>query len=97
MKIDFLRDWCALVIGFLGQFAPSGVLRQLAQSVTASWERADEVELAAIAEDLAAWGRALDAARQAELDALLSSSFGAGLAAQLPLGAVTVPATKEKA
>lgn len=99
VKIDFLREWCELVLRFLSAFAPGGVLRQLEHSLTSSWERADEAELAAIAEDLAVWGRALDEARQAELDALLCLRFGTGLTVSAPPDAVTVltqPATEEE-
>ena len=79
-KIDFLREWCALIIRFLGTLAPSGVLRQLEQAVAASSARGDEPGLSAIAEDLAAWARALGSVQQRELDALLLSRFGTGLA-----------------
>lgn len=84
-KIDFLREWCSLVIHFLGAFAPSGVLRQLEQSVALSFQRTDVPGLSAIAEDLAVWGRALGADQQQQLDALLRTRFGTGLAAAVPV------------
>jgi len=78
-EIEFLGEWCALIVHFLGTVAPSGVMRQLESAVVGARQRADAPGLAAIAEDLAAWVSALGATRQRELDALLRARFGRGL------------------
>src|SRR5262245_42134751 len=79
-ELRMLRDWCLVVIAFIGEVGPpSPIVTLTKQAIGAAFDRSDHRGLKMISSDLAELAGDLPSDKQKELDNLLRSRFGKGL------------------